>query len=532
MLGRKPWTWRKRGLAVNEPETEWFNAVTTALATFGVRFGNDETAYVERINPDGSQWNVVLPRSLASSEGGLTGKHHFKIEPKGPTAIKVLGGSRIRDTAENDTRVPLTGDAGLAATVDLFKSVTIAASVYVWIEFDDALNPASLTVNTGAAYPTPDVDSEKLVLGYVTFAGGEITDIEQYWTGGDWRDQWSKYDGASLGYNAAAESQVYGFALAVSEIIDNYALDLILYKDENSGRMKYTSLADLSGAIIGYWDSIPAYPFAWSDLSDTIGDPTNAIYEGYIPIVKDQGASVYRLELLNGGPGGSGPWWKLGNTIPADAYGQVIGNPSQLIVIDLLNQRLTNTGGATWTLDWAARQFDGADWTALLGTILKSNDTTVAASGDGALEIANGGAYLGAGLYSDKGGSAQAGYFADVANIAILCDGTNAVACNDAVASAYLCDGTQAGRFIRGTNVLYAADATYAANAVGGGINVNNASAYYHGDDQGQTATDGGNELFGGGIFKNEANWVFFTIQTVVPGSGVKQLRVLALDVT
>jgi hypothetical protein len=379
MFGRRPWIWHKHALPVNEPGTAWVNAVTRALSTFDIRFGADETMFVERPNTDGSEWNIVLPRSLASTEGGVAGKHHFKIEAKGPNAIKVLGGSRIRDVAGQDVRVPLTGDGGDSPTVDLFKSVTIIASVYVWLEFDDALNPAALTVNTGAAYPTPDTAGEKLVLGFVTWDAveGEITDIEQYWTGGDWRDQWEVYDDASLNYSAAKESQVYGFATASSELITDYLNDLILFKDDGDGKMAYTSLTQFADAIETYWDGLPTFPFQWYDLSDTVGDPENAAYANFIPIVTDQGGGVYKLELLDGSAGsGNGPWWKLNNTAASEAYGQLIGNPSQQTVIDLLNQRLTVAGGATWTLDWSARQFDGADWTALAGTILKSLDTT------------------------------------------------------------------------------------------------------------------------------------------------------------
>jgi hypothetical protein len=517
-----------RGEGLNKPDTEWFNAVTMAVSTFGIRFGADETMYVDRPNPDGTQWNIVLPRSLASSDGGLTGKHHFKIEPQGTTAIQVLGGSRVRDVAGAMNRVPLTGDAGFAATVDLFKTVAIAASVYVWVEFDDALVPAALTVNTGAAYPDPDNASEKLVLGYVTFVGGEITEIEQYWTGGDWRDQFEKYDGDSLSYNANNETEMLDFDTAASgtaETINNYTEDMIPFKNSADLQLAWTNMEFFSSALVGYWDSIPAYPFAWSDLSDTSGDPTNPAADGYVPFVTGN-----LLTLVDGGPGGSGPWWKLGNIIPADAYGQVIGNPTQQIVIDLLNQRLTVAGGASWTLDWAARELDGADWTVLLNTIFKSADTTVAASGDGSIEN-QGGYYGAAGIYVDKGGAVAAARFRTGTQVADFCDTVSAGYLAWGNNQVTLAPAASAAQFQDVARVLVACDGTYAANATGS-INVDAASAYYHGADQGQTAIDGGNELFGGGIFKNEASWTFFTIQTVVPGSGVKQLRILALDVT
>jgi hypothetical protein len=111
-----------------------------------------------------------------------------------------------------------------------------------------------------------------------------------------------------------------------------------------------------------------------------------------------------------------------------------------------------------------------------------------------------------------------------------------------------MADGSRAGSAARGiydvnfclTEAINASDGTRTANLATptyagdftGDVNVSGVDAYYHDDNQGQTATDGANDLFSGGIFVNDASWTFWTIQTVVPGSGVKQLRILALDVT
>ena len=472
-------------------------------------------------------WRIVFDPSPGEGDG-VKGLYHFKIIAASDTTIRVLGGSRIRDVAGAMSRVPLTGDGGDSPTWDLYKTVTISASVYVWVEFDDPLNPAALTVNTGAAYPDPDNDSEKLVLGYVTFASGAITGIEQYWTGGDWRDEWIVADGVSLNYNAAFKLQQYGWATAASTPINDNAADYIEYKDSATGQQKYTNLSDFSVSLINYWGGI-TFPIAWSDLSDTVGDPTQAGNAGYIPRVTDQGGSVYKLELIDLTATGVGPFWVKG-AAAADCYGEEIGNDAQQKVIDLDLQQL-NPAGGVWTLDWAARQLDGADWTVLAGTIFKVADTTVAASGDGSIE--NQGGYYGAGgIYVDKGGATRAGYFANGTIIAQLGMTSQAGLFSYAGGGvATLATATTGGNFIDGTRSVNLADGTYAVNAIVGGINANATTGYWVGGNEGLTADDAGTKLFEKGCFVNDGSWTFYTIQVVIPGTGLRDIRILGLIV-
>ena len=269
-----------------------------------------------------------------------------------------------------------------------------------------------------------------------------------------------------------------------------------MHYQNNGGReSRYTNIADLSTALQAYLGI--TWVDRWRDLIDTVGDPTLAGNAGYIPIVSDQGGGNYKLELVSGGPGTTGPWWKLGNTVTADAYGQLIGDSTQALVIDLDNRRLED-GGGNWTCDWDAREFDGADWTFLAGTICKAEDTTAVSANDtGSIQckgginfqklsggtdgtrsvdlladgtgltaftaaiaakstsveaiiaVANGwGLYGKAGTYEGYVGdslNAAAGYFTDSASIAKLCDGTYAV--NAAVG-----DIRTAGVYYKGAN--------------------------------------------------------------------------------
>jgi hypothetical protein len=528
MMGVYPWRRQKRKRAVNKPGTDWFNAVTTALASFSVRFGDDETIYMDRPNPDGSDWAIVFPRSWAHEGSGIRGKYHFKIERASTTSIRVLGGSHIRDSVGAMNRVVLSGDGGPAPNVANFKTVSIGASVYVWVQLNDPLSPTTLTVQTNAAYPDPDNTSVKLVLGYVSFVDGEIVDIEQYWTGGDWRNQFEIYDDDSIDYNTAGKTQVRNFALAGNSTINNYTQDLLLFKEFATQKMAYTNIASLSEAVLNYWSAEPGEAMTWFLLGDTEGNPSSASNEDFIPIVTDQGGGSFKLELVNGGPGGSGPWWKLSNNVPGDAYGAVIGNSGASTVIDLDQRRLTDPGGVTWTLNWALRQFDGADWTALLGTVLKSSDTTPAGLNDGSIE--NQGGYYGKrGIYVEKNNSAQAGYFSSTDKTTVVCDVNDAVSSWDAVSSAKLCTGAEAGQFVTAANSVNICESTYAINVTGGSVNVNGSSSYYHDDVQGDTITDAGNNLFSAGIFTNEDTWSIYTIQAVIPGTGVRNLKILAV---
>lgn len=432
-------------------------------------------------------WRIVVdPDPGDGIIDGPKGLYHFKIRASDTDEIQVLGGSHRLIIGDDITRTPFSGDAGDAPTVDLFRTVTITENVYVYIELDDILNPNTLTVGTSndaAGYPVAAGDGAKLVLGYVTFNAvtSKITAIEQYWTGGDWEQTWAETDDASTEYKGNV-IQILDWDIAASTQIDNYNADLIVYKDDADGEANYTSMTDFSTALVAYWGTLPTLPFAWSELSDTSGDPT-VVGDGYIPVTVSN-----LLTLVDGSAEGNGPWWVLDNSSTAGAYGSVIGNHDQDEVIDLDNEQLITAGGA-FTVDWNNRQFDGADWSFLAGTILKVLDTTVAASGDGALEVTGGG-YFGAGLYVNKGGASKAGYFSDGTRTLSLCDGSQAVFAYDGTRGAELANGTAAGAFGDGTDSVQMCNGSYGVDVTdGAGINIHSGGNYYHGAVSGASQT-------------------------------------------
>ena len=314
-LGPKPWTRLNRRLAVNKPDTEWFNAVTTALWTLDIIFSDDTNiAKIERPNADGSFWKIVLPR--------------------------------------------------------------------VWADF---VGP----------------------------------------------------DGVSINYNTSGELQQYGWETAADDDIE-LDQDYIGYKDGQTGVQQYV-LGDTLASRIATWIG-DNEDLAWSELSDTVGDPTQAANLGYIPVVTRYGAGpsyTYALALTDLSATGVGPFWVKG-AAAADCYGEEIGNSSQVTTIKLDDRTLTN---GAWKVD----------------------DTTVASSLAAAIEVAGGGKF-GAGVYADKGAAAQAGLFVD---------GTNTVQLADGAAN-------------------YGVDVTEGS----GGINVHVGAQYCHGDVAGVTVAN----WFGGGI--------------------------------
>jgi hypothetical protein len=246
MQGLEPWKILKPRLAVNKPTTAWVNAVTRVLTTLDIRFGDVQEIRFDRPNRDGSYWEIIFPNWWADPLGV---DYHFKLKFADPTTIHVLGGRRIRDTKGFQSVVSLTGDTGASPTVDLYKTVNISSSVYIWLELDNALTPTTLTVNTNSVYPT-DNDGRYLVLGYVTWDSGTsaISNIEPFYVGGDWRDQWEVYDNASLDYSTVDHTQIHDFDVAVPEAID-YNDDFIPFKDVDDNEIAWCSIAGIVAAI-------------------------------------------------------------------------------------------------------------------------------------------------------------------------------------------------------------------------------------------------------------------------------------------
>jgi len=455
----------KKGDPPAKVPAEFFTKVDEVLSYLSVYNG-----YIEKTE---NFWQIVYLGD-DPADGiieGPKGNYHLKVTMgDDDTHIKVLGGSRIRDVAGVNTRTQLAGDGGLAPTVDLFKTETISSSVFVWVYLDDALIPTTLTVNTGAAYPVPDNDGEKLLLAFVTWDGAKITAIEQYWTGGDWRDEWIVTDGLSLGYNAAKKIEIAGWTGATGEA--PVAADRFLFQDDTDDGTGYATGTQIAALIQSIWSGSPVAGItSWAGLTDTTGDPTDGGVDGYLPFVT--GGSLVLTDLA---ASGAGPFWVKGAT-EADCYGEAIGNDALQKVIDLdleqlniaagnvtLNwnaQQLLEGTGGTMTLDWLARQLDGADWSVLASTIFNVLNTT--AAGDGVGSIVNSGGYSGLdGMHVAAATVAVAGVFLR---------GTR---------EAYLCTAQSGGEFIEtgSNNTVSLANASNAIDAVFGAINANATSGF------------------------------------------------------
>ena len=348
---------------------------------------------------------------------------------------------------------------------DWFNAVTTA----LWtldIMFSDATDEASIH------RPNADGSFWKIVLprSWANFKGVDDLSLDDNGGGDDGKMQifgWdSAVDGGSLQSGSlipvqlgtGARTLVYANARTIQAWLD----------DEHGGTPRYST---------------------WSELTDTVGDPTQAAKLGYIPVVTRYGAGPYSyaLELTDMSATGVGPFWVKG-AAAADCYGEEIGNDSAVKVIDLDAETMNTAGGhdtldwgacqllesagGTMTADWLARQLDGADWTVLAGTIFKVADTTHADEEDGAMKVSGGG-YFALGVYAKTNSDYnKAGAFV----------GVNGHEC-------YLGQAAWAGHFQNGSGAkdVDLGGNTYAVNASSDG-GINSVAGYF---DNGTAGADG-----------------------------------------
>lgn len=83
--------------------------------------------------------------------------------------------------------IPMSVDSGTPGTYASLKTITADMSSdrtgFVVLTLDDPIAPTTLTVSAENTYPANDYTSIKWILGTWTCVNGEITAIEQYWTG-------------------------------------------------------------------------------------------------------------------------------------------------------------------------------------------------------------------------------------------------------------------------------------------------------------------------------------------------------------
>ncbi|MHC4616825.1 MAG: hypothetical protein ACYTEQ_03630, partial [Planctomycetota bacterium] len=283
---------------------------------------------------------------------------------------------------------------------------------------------------------------------------------------------WAGVDGDLGGLNQGTSRSLWLEAIAGVQTLEMYgfsiggtldplaAADTLVVRQDNDGS---------GNSVINYVTSATLAVWAAQDIIDEI-ELLGTLDHGALAGLADDDHLQYLL---------------LAGSKARNAMTGVIGASDESLSIDPDVRGLYNSG-ENLVLDYDSSQLDGATWTVLDGTILISSDTTVAASGDGAVEITTGGLYAGGGVYADKGGAAAyAGTFVNGSVQGWL-------------------GGAQGGRFVDAVGSdARAADGTYDFNAVGNGIN--SAAGFYATGNQGQTLADGANNLFEDGIFVNDA---------------------------
>ena len=391
--------------------------------------------------------------------------------------------------------------------------MTCNAAGFIKVAFNNSLAPTTLTASfVSGAYPTTDTDRTDLFIAQIFWdtSNSLIERVEQIWTGGDWDSFFLAPDGDSIDYNTSGQLQWYDFESPTPVAITSD--DYIPYKDLETGKVQYveagyllglidldeksinkngtelqmynfaaaSSVAPVAADLFAYKDVSTGF-LAWSTIAAMVGAELDQVslnlnasnlaqIYGYatassvapvsgdfIPFKDTSESHISWVDLDDLAAAMGGPWWKLGGAASV-CYGEEIGNDAKTKVIDLDEQTLTN---GSWEVD----------------------DTTVAASGDGALEVTTGGVYAGGGVYADKGGSDQAGYFADGTDTDVMLCGAIGVAkwagvFNRVNVYARLGGNAAAGAFYDGVNTINLGDSTYAANATVGGINANSTSGF------------------------------------------------------
>jgi len=450
---------------------------------------------VEKANANARQFGSGANTGIWRKTGGSTVsapltddadllQYHFQVIQVSKTTVEVHAGRGVRFAAGAINIVGMAKDGGGTGTEwENVATVTCSAAGFIKVAFNDSLVPTTLTASfVSGAYPTTDTDRTDLFIAQIFWdtSNSLIERVEQIWTGGDWDSFFLAPDDSSIDYNTSGQLQQYRWETAVDEDID-LSVDLISYKDMGGiiNTQQYV-LGDTLASRIAAWIG-DNEDLAWSELSDTVGDPTNVSYLGYMPVVTRHGAGpayTYSLDLTDLTATGVGPFWVKG-AAAADCYGEEIGNDSAVKVVDLDEEKLYKAGGIA-TVDWAngtlinstgiavdwanqALEHNGSErmtWDADKVEVSENiplrvlDDTT--AGGDGGALTVLGGGYFGDGVYC-----------VDSSNTAKLCDGTYAVnasggGINANSTSGFLCAGTK----VVGAQGAAVADATGAGDVV------------------------------------------------------------------
>lgn len=330
----------------------------------------------------------------------------FRVEENDSTSLIVRAGLHLRYVGgvEFDVGVDVGGRTSIDPddTVDV-TGITVTQWIYAMV--DDVTTPTSVSIGaTGSdAVPTAG-DQSVLPLARVICVGGKIDRIvpahEGVWEvggGGGYG-----YDNLSINLDSSGLLQAYGWETAVSNPSINRSVDLWSYQGYGGGAdplaRHYATLDDMAASIAeallaGPWDSGTE---PWPTDHHTIG----GTHDGD----EDIDHPAFWCNALSGDYDSS----YIRN------YGDSIGDPYGVKVVDLLNQalcedsdqyliwtlgQLINGVGAAVVLDWLNSRLHG-DWTQYDATghllMLGNEAITPGTAASGALRCVGGASLQGA----------------------------------------------------------------------------------------------------------------------------------------
>ena len=333
-------------------------------------------------------------------------RYQFKVEPKTASTLIVRGGSWTRAIGDGSTVrtvVNLTTDAGTSADRDDFKTLTVSGSgtFYVTLTLNDADAPTTLTASLESALPSSGVVAK--VIAVVSVSSDELAGpIKQVWTGGNILDVVDNTDNVSIHRNTSEYDGDGATASGDGELAIN-----------DWDQAESVAVDEFRG--LGANDFFMFQGYSPAAGPDPYQRPLN--YIAYLTLL----AYIATDIVDTGGPWEDAPWEDID---------------------EIKHTRLDFTPGAS-PKDTAATN-DDHDYrypepdTPTASTDANTLDftfssSTTAGSGTGAIKIDNGGLYSAAGVYVTKGAAAQAGYFSDGSNGAVLCDGTSSLDANGTI---------------------------------------------------------------------------------------------------